>query len=48
MSIPILSVLASSIVPATVLIAALLTTMVDRLEKQRALFDELFEQAPRA
>jgi two-component system NarL family sensor kinase len=35
-------------VPALVLVVTLLTSMVDRLEKQRALLDELFEQAPSA
>jgi PAS domain S-box-containing protein len=31
-----------------VLVVAILTSVVDRLEKQRALLDELFEQAPQA
>jgi two-component system sensor histidine kinase UhpB len=47
-SIDSLGVLGISIVPVTVLIVALLTTLVDRLQKQRALLDELFEQAPQA
>jgi signal transduction histidine kinase len=37
-----------SIVPVTVLVVALLTSVVDRLQKQRALLDELFEQGPLA
>jgi len=36
------------IVAVMVLGIALLTSLVDRLEKQRALLDELFEQAPQA
>jgi PAS domain S-box-containing protein len=47
-SISSIGVLGISIVPAMVLIVALLTSLVDRLEKQRALLDELFEQAPQA
>jgi hypothetical protein len=47
-SMRILSVLAISIVAVMVFIAVHLTTVVDWLEKQRALSDELFEQAPRA
>src|SRR5580698_5524527 len=35
-------------VPALVLVVTLLTSMVDRLQTQRALLDELFEQAPSA
>jgi signal transduction histidine kinase len=41
-----LGVIGVSVIPATVLILAVLTSVVDRLEKQRALLDELFEQAP--
>jgi PAS domain S-box-containing protein len=37
-----------SIVPLMVPIVALLTSLVDRLQKQTALLDELFEQAPQA
>ena len=36
------------IVPVIFLVVALLTTGVDRLQKQRALLNELFEQAPQA
>lgn len=36
------------IVPVMFLVVALLTTGVDRLQKQRALLNELFEQAPQA
>ena len=43
-----LGVLGISIVPLMVLIVALLTYLVDRLQKQTALLDELFEQAPQA
>ncbi len=35
-------------VPAMVLVITLLTTMVDRLQEQKTLLDELFEQAPTA
>ena len=40
-----LGVLGISIVPVMVLVVALLTTLVDRLQQQSALLDELFEQA---
>jgi PAS domain S-box-containing protein len=43
-----LGVVGISIVPVMVLIVALLTSLVDRLQKQRTLLDELFEQAPQA
>jgi PAS domain S-box-containing protein len=43
-----LGILGNSIVPVMVLVVALLTTLADRLHKQRALLDELFEQAPQA
>jgi len=43
-----LGILGITIVPVMVLIMAILTSVVDRLEKQRALLDELFEQAPQA
>jgi PAS domain S-box-containing protein len=43
-----LGVLGISIVPVMVLVAALLTTLAGRLNRQRALLDELFEQAPQA
>jgi PAS domain S-box-containing protein len=35
-------------VPAMALVIALLTSLTDRLKKQKALLDELFEQAPHA
>lgn len=41
-----LGIMAITVVPAMVLIAALLTTFVDRLQKQKVLLDELFEQSP--
>ncbi len=41
-----LGLIGISVIPITVLVIAVLTTVVDRLEKQRALLDELFEQAP--
>jgi len=41
-----LGVLGISIVPVMVVVVALLTTLVDRLQQQSALLDELFEQAP--
>ena len=47
-SISSLGILGISIVPVMVLVVALLTSLVDRLQKQRALLDELFEQAPQA
>lgn len=37
-----------SVVPVMILIVAVLTSVVDRLQKQRVLLDELFEQAPQA
>lgn len=47
-SISSLGILGISIVPIMVLIVALLTSLVDRLQKQRTLLDELFKQAPQA
>jgi PAS domain S-box-containing protein len=47
-SISSLGLLGISVVPAMVLIVALLTSFADRLQEQRALLDELFEQAPQA
>lgn len=47
-SISSLGVLGISIVPVMVLVVALLISLVDRLQKQRALLDQLFEQAPQA
>ena len=41
-----LGLIGISVIPVTVLIVAVLTSVVDRLQKQRALLDELFEQAP--
>ena len=43
-----IGVLGISIVPVTVLVVAMLTSLVDKLRKQRTLLDELFEQAPQA
>jgi signal transduction histidine kinase len=43
-----LGLIGISVIPVTVLIVAVLTSVVDRLHKQRALLDELFEQAPQA
>jgi len=43
-----LGLIGISVIPVTVLIVAVLTSVVDRLQKQRALLDELFEQAPQA
>lgn len=43
-----LGLIGISIIPVTILILAVLTSVVDRLQKQRALLDELFEQAPQA
>jgi signal transduction histidine kinase len=43
-----LGLIGISVIPITVLVIAVLTTALDRLEKQRALLDELFEQAPSA
>jgi len=45
-SISSLGILGISIVSVMVLVVALLTSGVDRLQKQRALLDQLFEQAP--
>jgi PAS domain S-box-containing protein len=45
-SIASLGIIGISVVPVTVLVVALLTSVVDRLQKQRALLDELFDQAP--
>ncbi|MGZ4779218.1 MAG: MHYT domain-containing protein [Thermoanaerobaculia bacterium] len=47
-SIASVGILGISIVPLMVLLVALLTTLADRLATQRALLDELFEQAPQA
>jgi two-component system sensor histidine kinase UhpB len=47
-SISSLGVLGISIVPVMVLVVTLLTSLLDRLQKQRSLLDELFEQAPQA
>src|SRR3984893_66324 len=47
-SIESLGILGISIVPVMVLVVALLTSLADRLRKQKALLDELFEQAPQA
>jgi PAS domain S-box-containing protein len=43
-----LGILGIIIVPVMVLAVSLLTSLVDRLQKQKALLDELFEQAPHA
>src|SRR5712691_6128393 len=43
-----LGILGISIVPVMGLVVALLTSLVDRLQQQRSLLDELFEQAPQA
>lgn len=37
-----------TVVPLMVLVVAMLTSLADRLQKQKALLDELFEQAPQA
>ncbi|HEY3053634.1 MAG TPA: MHYT domain-containing protein [Thermoanaerobaculia bacterium] len=47
-SISSLGIVGISIVPVMVLVVALLTSLADRLQKQRVLLDELFEQAPQA
>ena len=47
-SISLLGSAGMGIVPVMVLEIALLTSLVDRLQNQRALLDELFEQAPQA
>jgi PAS domain S-box-containing protein len=43
-----LGILGISVVPVMLLFVVLLTSSVDRVRKQRALLDELFEQAPQA
>jgi PAS domain S-box-containing protein len=43
-----LGVVGISIVPAMVLAVSILTSVVDRIQKQRVLIDELFEQTPQA
>jgi PAS domain S-box-containing protein len=43
-----LGIVGISVVPVMVLVVALLTSLVDRLQQQRTLLDELFEQAPQA
>jgi PAS domain S-box-containing protein len=43
-----LGIVSISVVPLMVLVVALLTSTIDRLHKQRALLDSLFEQAPEA
>lgn len=43
-----IDVIGVSVVPAMVLVVALLTIFADRLQTQRALLDQLFEQAPQA
>jgi PAS domain S-box-containing protein len=45
-SIASLGVLGISIVPIVAIVVALVTCVVDRLQRQRALLNELFEQAP--
>ena len=47
-SIETLGILGLSIVPVMVLVVGLLTSFVGRLQRQRALLDHLFEQAPQA
>ncbi len=47
-TIPYIGILATSVVPAMVLVVVLLTAMADRLRKETNLLDELFEQAPQA
>jgi PAS domain S-box-containing protein len=47
-SISSIGIVGISIVPLMVLVVALQTSLVDRLHKQTALLDELFEQAPQA
>src|SRR5258706_5023576 len=47
-SIASIGVIGISIVPVMMLLAVILTSVADRLRKQRALLDELFEQAPQA
>ena len=43
-----IGIVSISVVPLMVLVVALLTSTIDRLHKQRALLDSLFEQAPEA
>lgn len=43
-----LGIVGIGIIPAVLLTAGLLTSTLDRLQKQRALLDQLFEQAPEA
>jgi NO-binding membrane sensor protein with MHYT domain len=47
-SIQSLGVIGISVVPVMLLVVVLLTSLADRLQKERALLDELFEQAPQA
>ena len=47
-SIASLGILGISVVPAMGLVVALLTSLAGRLQKQKALLDELFDQAPQA
>ena len=47
-SISSIGVIGISIVPVMMLVVVILTSVADRLRKQRALLDELFEQAPQA
>lgn len=47
-SISSVDVIGISVIPAMVLVVALLTIFADRLQTQRALLDQLFEQAPHA
>jgi PAS domain S-box-containing protein len=43
-----LGILGIAVVPVMVLVVALLTSLVDRIQRHRALLDELFESAPQA
>src|SRR5216684_2627727 len=43
-----IAILGISVVPVMVIVVALVTSVVDRLQKQKTLLDELFEQAPQA
>jgi PAS domain S-box-containing protein len=47
-SIAAVGVIGISIVPVTVLVVALLTSFFDRLQKERAVLDKLFDQTPEA
>jgi PAS domain S-box-containing protein len=47
-SIAAVGVIGISIVPVTVLVVAVLTCFVDRLQKERAVLDKLFDQTPEA